>query len=88
MLLIVTFAVRKCFIDLTGARYVRGELFFKVCQLQKQTQLAWMILGGFSGPCRFYFKHKVVATEVLIPSVLGPVLDIRSEPVENLTVQT
>lgn len=45
MLLVVAFAVRKCFIDLTGLRYVREDLF-KVCQLQKQTQLAWMILGG------------------------------------------
>lgn len=77
MLLIVAFAVRKCFNDRTGLRYVREDLF-KVCQLQKQTQLAWMILGGFSSLCRFYFKHKVVATEVLIPSILGPILDIYS----------
>lgn len=45
MLLIVAFALRKCFIDRTGLRYVPEDLF-KVCQLQKQTQLAWMILGG------------------------------------------
>lgn len=75
MLLVAAFAVLECFIDLAGLRY----LFSKVCQLQKQTQLAWMILGGgFSSPCRLYFKHKVVATEVLLPSVLGPILDIHS----------
>lgn len=66
------------------------ERIFASCK-SKPNQHGWS--WGFSSPCWFYFKHKVVATEVLIPSLFGPILDInsassRSEPVENLTVQT